>query len=140
MLLAWNDYCANKLIDAAPFPVLMQDVIGDQAHSEDDYVNGLFMQAMDDYRIREQSEDFAPDIETDLAGSGDRVYKSIIFSLKEGYGFISDIARGNVFFHRSKVENCDFESLRIGQEVEYTLVPSENQPSQYQAGWVRVIG
>ena len=53
----------------------------------------------------------------------------------KGFGFIAG-ENGEVFFHRSVVEDGDFDSLREGQEVEY----EEGQgPKGPKAEKVRVL-
>ncbi|MCA9235111.1 MAG: cold shock domain-containing protein [Planctomycetales bacterium] len=39
--------------------------------------------------------------------------------MDKGFGFIKGES-GELFFHHSSVTNSDFDSLREGQEVEYT--------------------
>lgn len=38
---------------------------------------------------------------------------------EKGFGFISG-EKGDIFFHHSSVDGVDFDSLREGQQVEYT--------------------
>ncbi len=55
----------------------------------------------------------------------------------KGFGFISDEAGVEHFFHRSEVQDAVvFESLRGGQRVEFTVEASPKGP---RAGEVRVI-
>ena len=54
----------------------------------------------------------------------------------KGFGFISDEAGVEHFFHRSGVQVGVFESLREGQRVEFTVEESTKGP---RAGDVRVI-
>ncbi len=54
----------------------------------------------------------------------------------KGFGFISDEAGVEHFFHQSGVQVGVFESLREGQRVEFTVEESTKGP---RAGDVRVI-
>jgi cold shock CspA family protein len=71
---------------------------------------------------------------------------STIFSINpNGFGFISDPERNNIFFHYSKVTNCDFQDLKYGMEVKYTLEEDEERSKRdgaprYRASKVTVIG
>ena len=46
----------------------------------------------------------------------------------KGFGFISDEAGVEHFFHQSGVQNGMFESLRDGQRVEFTVEESTKGP------------
>ena len=47
---------------------------------------------------------------------------SSIFSINpNGFGFIKDEERNNIFFHYSRVTNCDFPDLKFGMKVKYTV-------------------
>ena len=54
----------------------------------------------------------------------------------KGFGFISDEAGVEHFFHQSGVQVGVFESLQEGQRVEFTVEESTKGP---RAGDVRVI-
>jgi len=71
---------------------------------------------------------------------------STIFSINpNGFGFIRDEERNNIFFHYSKVTNCDFQDLKYGMEVKYTLEEDEERSKRdgaprYRASKVTVVG
>ena len=44
-----------------------------------------------------------------------------------GFGFI-ETEQGDIFFHLSSVNNADFESLVVGQEVEYEIEQGPKRP------------
>ena len=47
---------------------------------------------------------------------------STIFSINpNGFGFIKDESRNNIFFHYSRVTNCDFSELKFGMKVKYCV-------------------
>ena len=49
-------------------------------------------------------------------------FTSTIFSINpNGFGFIKDEDRNNIFFHYSRVSNCDFPDLKFGMKVKYTV-------------------
>lgn len=50
---------------------------------------------------------------------------STIFSLKDGYGFISYPQTNNLFFHFSFLVDTDFNDLREGDMVEFTMGKNE---------------
>jgi cold shock CspA family protein/uncharacterized LabA/DUF88 family protein len=50
---------------------------------------------------------------------------STIFSLKDGYGFISYPQTNNLFFHFSFLVDTDFNDLREGDVVEFTMGKNE---------------
>jgi len=71
---------------------------------------------------------------------------STIFSINpNGFGFIRDEERNNIFFHYSRVTNCDFQDLKYGMEVKYTLEEDEERTKRdgaprYRASKVTVVG
>jgi cold shock CspA family protein/uncharacterized LabA/DUF88 family protein len=50
---------------------------------------------------------------------------STVFSMKDGYGFISYPQTNNLFFHFSFLVDTDFNDLREGDMVEFTLSKNE---------------
>jgi cold shock CspA family protein/uncharacterized LabA/DUF88 family protein len=55
-------------------------------------------------------------------------YESIIFNVNPmGFGFIKDDVRNNIFFHYSKLTNCDMSNLRPGMRVSYTVEEDEER-------------
>jgi len=58
----------------------------------------------------------------------DGEYVSTIFHVNPaGYGFIKDGERNNIFFHYSKLANCDMADLRPGMRVKYTVEEDEER-------------
>ncbi|MCW5922050.1 MAG: NYN domain-containing protein [Saprospiraceae bacterium] len=53
------------------------------------------------------------------------VKTSTIFSMKDGYGFISYPQTNNLFFHYSFLVDTDFNDLREGDMVEFTMGKNE---------------
>ncbi|MFK8114335.1 MAG: cold-shock protein [Rubripirellula sp.] len=54
----------------------------------------------------------------------------------KGFGFISRDDGNDLFFHRSAVEGVDFDTLREGQNVEFTVGSGPKGPA---AESVRVV-
>jgi cold shock CspA family protein len=52
--------------------------------------------------------------------TGEVKYQSEILSMKSGYGFIK-YPNNNLFFYHEDVEDIDFNDLREGDEVEFTI-------------------
>ena len=51
--------------------------------------------------------------------------------LKEGFGFIvSPDSESDVFFHANNLENVDFNSLEVDQELEFEIGEGKNGKSQ----------
>lgn len=65
------------------------------------------------------------------------VKKSTVFSLKDGYGFVNYPQTNNLFFHYSFLIDTDFNDLREGDLVEFTL--SKNDRGEPIARNVRLI-
>jgi cold shock CspA family protein len=49
-------------------------------------------------------------------------FVSTIFSVSpNGFGFIKDEERNNIFFHYSRLTNCDFSELKTGMKVRCSI-------------------
>jgi cold shock CspA family protein len=72
-------------------------------------------------------------------------YTSTICSINpNGFGFIKDEERNNIFFHYSRVANCEFADLKNGMKVKYTVEEDEERSKRdnavrYRATKVTVI-
>ena len=56
-----------------------------------------------------------------------------------GFGFIqSDGRSDDIFFHSSSVASGDFDSLRVGQTVEFEIEADPRNPSRSRAANVRL--
>jgi uncharacterized LabA/DUF88 family protein/cold shock CspA family protein len=72
-------------------------------------------------------------------------YTSTIFTINvNGFGFIKDEERNNIFFHYSTVANKDFSELQTGMKVKYILEEDEERSKKdemprYRACKVTVI-
>jgi cold shock CspA family protein/uncharacterized LabA/DUF88 family protein len=62
------------------------------------------------------------------SGEDNEEFTSTIFSINpNGFGFIKDEERNNIFFHYSRVTNCDFPDLKYGMKVRYTVEEDEER-------------
>ena len=53
---------------------------------------------------------------------GGEEFVSTIFDVKpNGFGFIKDEGRNNIFFHYSRLTNCDFSELKTGMKVRCSI-------------------
>ncbi len=123
MLLAWDyEYydeegrrrttvTSQDLWEEVTYPMAMQKTIDEGAHSGFE-INKLFVERK---RVP-TAEPEAIVIEED-----GEVKTSKVFSLKDGYGFISFPQTNNLFFHFSFLIDTDFNDLREGDDVEFTL-------------------
>jgi len=72
-------------------------------------------------------------------------FTSTIFSINpNGFGFIKDEEQNNIFFHYSRVTNCDFSDLKFGMKVKYTAEEDEERSKRdgaprYRAKKIMVI-
>ncbi|MCL1992412.1 MAG: NYN domain-containing protein [Spirochaetes bacterium] len=76
--------------------------------------------------------------------SEEELYSTIFSINPNGFGFIKDEARNNIFFHYSKVTNCDFPDLKFGMRVKYTVEEDEERSKKdgaerYRANRVVII-
>lgn len=127
MLLAWDyEYydeegrrrstvTSQYLWEEVTYPIAMQNVIDDD---NDDLfpVTRLFVE-----RKKTLVGEEAPVVEIEEG----ELKTSTIYSLKDGYGFISFPQTNNLFFHYSFLLDTDFNDLREGDTVEFTLSKNE---------------
>jgi cold shock CspA family protein len=59
-------------------------------------------------------------------------FVSTILNVKDGYGFIKDDVRNNIFFHWSTLINYDFSDLKAGMEVRYSIEKDEERSKQHE--------
>jgi uncharacterized LabA/DUF88 family protein/cold shock CspA family protein len=124
MLLSW-DYryynengilaetkTSRQLLEEVLYPILMHERIEDKSKTE--IINDLFVSEKRDSEtignIINHKQEPPPDANENI---------STILSLKDGFGFIKDEKRNNIFFHYASLTNKDFDELEIGMEVKY---------------------
>ncbi|MCB0528781.1 MAG: NYN domain-containing protein [Lewinellaceae bacterium] len=126
MLLAWDyEYydeegrrrstvTSQYLWEEVTYPLAMQNVIDDD-NDEFFPMNRLF--------VERKKTPPADEIPVEIEEG--EVMTSTIYSLKDGYGFISFPQTNNLFFHYSFLIDTDFNDLREGDSVEFTLSKNE---------------
>jgi cold shock CspA family protein len=142
MLLAWDftwvdqnnqereTRTAQTLLDEVTYLIKMHKVIDDCPPEQDAVVNNIFMppkELRDAVAVaaRESASLAAPGSANTAVGEDDR-HKGAIYSLKEGFGFITPANGGqNIFFHHSAVMNADFSELEAGDQVRYEYGQNE---------------
>ncbi len=103
------------LWEEVTYPVAMQNVIEDD--KEKDFpVTRLFVERK---KLPVETGEEVVSVEEG------EVKTSTVFSLKDGYGFISFPQTNNLFFHYSFLVDTDFNDLREGDMVEFTLSKNE---------------
>lgn len=124
---------SQYLIEEATYPLAMHSII-DKGEENDDIfpVSRLFVE-----RKRNYASETGTPVETVPLEEDGEVRTSTIFSLKDGYGFISFPQTNNLFFHFSFLVDTDFNDLREGDSVEFTL--GKNERGEPVAKNVRLI-
>jgi len=116
---------SRQLFSEVFFPVQMCQKID---NNENEYVKDLFVQ---ERVMQEQNFNLAPAAppEMRIVDSGNSVeYTSTILSVNPtGFGFIRDEERNNIFFHYSRLANCDMSYLRPGMKVNYEIEEDEER-------------
>ena len=102
---------SQYLWEEVTYPVAMQNVIDDD-NDELFPVTRLFVE-----RKKVMNPDEAP-VEIEMEIEEGETKTSTIYSLKDGYGFISFPQTNNLFFHYSFLVETDFNDLREGDTVE----------------------
>jgi uncharacterized LabA/DUF88 family protein/cold shock CspA family protein len=126
MLISWNYSYYNEdgvvsetrtsrqLLEEVLYPVVMNERIDNE--SATDIVNDLFVREKKEFTFPSEesisNKRTAEDDETNSA-------VSTILSLKDGFGFIKDEKRNNLFFYYDTLTNKDFAELEIGTQVKY---------------------
>lgn len=109
---------AQTILDEATYPVLMSSVIDDRSRKNDSVINDLFLSAKAEPHTINSDK---PSDKSQQEGS--------VVTLNEGFGFISPKSGGdNLFFHHSDIENVDFNSLEIQDDVSYEVSSNNKGP------------
>ena len=128
MLLAW-DYefydeegrrrstvTSQYLWEEVTYPMAMQNVIDDD-NDELFPITRLF--------VERKKVIVGDEVPVEIEIEEGETKTSTIYSLKDGYGFISFPQTNNLFFHYSFLVETDFNDLREGDTVEFTLSKNE---------------
>lgn len=110
---------SQYLLQEATYPILMSDEIENRTRKTDPLINNLFLPRKESKLVIPEVREPHPSAETQT-GSG------TILSVKEGYGFIkSDVASSNLFFFHSDLVNKDFNDVKVGDGVRFTVVSND---------------
>ena len=100
---------SQYLLDEATYPLAMHTIIDRAEENEDLFpISRLFVERKRNYST---SDPLIP-TETVVIEEDGELRTSTIFSLKDGYGFISFPQTNNLFFHFSFLLDTDFNDLR----------------------------
>jgi len=105
---------SRQLQEEVFFPVHMYQKI-EQGNNE--YIKDLFVpeKIYEKHPVVSSTKDADLDME-------DQEFVSTIYSISpNGFGFIRDEERNNIFFHYSKVTNCDFQDIKFNMKVKYEV-------------------
>ena len=95
-------------------------------HESDDNAAWVINEAF--HAAERQLEDYAQKLRGDVKahpGAARQYARIVNLYPAQDYGFIETRERLNIFFHRDVVRDADFEDLKVGSEVLYTLAPDE---------------
>ena len=105
---------SRQLQEEVFFPVFMCQRI---EQNDSDYIKELFVteKNYEKFPVVNLKTETAPVLEQEE-------FVSTIYSINpNGFGFIKDEDRNNVFFHYSRVTNCEFYELKFGMNVKFTV-------------------
>jgi len=105
---------SRQLQEEVFFPVFMCQRI---EQNDSDYIKELFVteKNYDKFPVVNLKTETVPALEQEE-------FVSTIYSINpNGFGFIKDEERNNIFFHYSRVTNCEFYELKFGMKVKFTV-------------------
>jgi len=110
---------SQELLEEATYPIAMHEIIDNRISKSDPLITNLFV-----------SQDFTQSYynypqPTEVANGK---HKSTLVTVKNGYGFVHH-PPNNLFFSYEDVVDGDFNELREGDWVEYTI--GENERGEY---------
>jgi cold shock CspA family protein/uncharacterized LabA/DUF88 family protein len=111
---------SRQLQEEVFFPVFMHQRI---ELNDNDYIKELFVPEKNFEKLPVITQRF------DIVNDEEKEeFISTIFSINpNGFGFIKDEERNNIFFHYSRVTNCEFHELKYGMNVKYTVEEDEER-------------
>lgn len=113
---------SQYLIDEVAYPVAMHSIIENGTEDDPFPVSRLFVERKQ--RFASTVENVIDPTSYEIPEEGE-IKSSTIFSLKDGYGFIHFPQTNNLFFHFSFLVDTDFNDLREGDSVEFTLTKND---------------
>lgn len=126
---------SQYLMDEVTYPIAMHELIEDQEADGAFLVNRLFVERKRNM-VNSLNGGDVPPVTVQVEEDGE-VKTSTIFSLKDGYGFISYPQTNNLFFHFSFLEDTDFNDLSEGDAVQFKI--GKNERGEPVAKHVRLI-
>ena len=115
---------SRQLLSEVFFPVQMNIKI--EQNPQGEFIKDLFVPE----RQLEAASSYSPAAPASSGKTEEAAaeYVSMIFSINSnGYGFIKDDEKNNIFFHYSRLTNCDFSELKYGMKVRYTVEEDEER-------------
>jgi len=110
---------SRQLLSEVFFPVQMSQRIN---QSGNEYVESLFV------KERVQDSGSSPAALPEKLEEGTEEFVSTIFNVNPtGFGFIKDEVKNNIFFHYSRLANCDIADLKVGMKVSYMIEEDEER-------------
>lgn len=126
---------AQVLLDEVTYPVMMPPIIDDRARRNDSIINGIFMPR------KEQPQRFATNNPPLGNGQGHQNAPNgnsgSIHSLKGGFGFIASPGSSPLFFHYTDLVDVEFEDLKEGERVQFSLGQNRKGPCAKQVRLVQ---
>jgi uncharacterized LabA/DUF88 family protein/cold shock CspA family protein len=116
---------SQDLLEKVNYPVAMHEIIEGRLLRNETLVNSIFVQSSMQRMVRPE-----PEI------SNDELQIGMIHSIKSGYGFIK-FPPNNLFFHYTSLIDTDFNDLREGDTVEFSI--TLNDKGEAIAKSVRLI-
>ena len=111
---------SQDLLEEVSYPLSMHEIIDNRLRKNEALVNNLFVQT--------ENKRAWKAIASEAESGG---YKtSEILSIKNGFGFIK-YPPNNLFFHYTNVVDSDFNELKAGDDVEFTI--EKNQDDDFLA-------
>jgi cold shock CspA family protein len=132
---------SRQLLSEVFFPVQMHQRI---EQNNSDFIRDLFVTE----RVQEYVFNFSPAVTAAPHRAPPPAVEeltSTIFSINpNGFGFIKDETKNNIFFHYSRLTNCDFSELKYGMTVKYTVEEDperskRDESPRYRATRVTVV-
>lgn len=118
---------SQYLVEEVTYPIPMHLFIEDDNDPEFQ-VSRLFVERKR-FPVNGPPQEDMPPFTNDIEIDEGEVHTSTIFSLKDGYGFISFPQTNNLFFHYSFLKDTDYNDLREGDMVEFTMSRNDrNEP------------
>jgi cold shock CspA family protein/uncharacterized LabA/DUF88 family protein len=105
---------SQDLLEEVTYPIQMSQIIDDRVRQKEPIINNLFVQSELKRVVTKQKNEIAS-IESN---------KSEIITIKNGFGFIK-YPDNNLFFHYSNVIDIDFNDLKVGDKVEFSVEKNE---------------